>query len=125
MEKHTLNSYIEVLTHTKQLAESMHDTVEGYTKMTTMLATAVDGLESTAGRVQREVAHVLASFIDEAERAINFYTDASWNRYMTTLAHAKAVHQGRKTKLVELLKAKNDLRDAKNALVYDQLKVSI
>lgn len=125
MEKRTLDSYVDILTHTKQVAESMHDAVEDYTKMTKMLATAVDGLESTASHVQREVAYALASFIDEAERTANFYTETSWQHYMGALAQAKKVQSGRKTKLVELLKVKNALRQAKAQLVYDEMKVSI
>lgn len=125
MEKHTLDSYVDILTHTKQVAESMHDAVEDYTKMTKMLATAIDGLESTASHVQREIAYALASFIDEAERTANFYTETSWQHYMGALAQAKKVQSGRKTKLVELLKVKNALRQAKAQLVYDEMKVSI
>ena len=160
MEKYTLDSYVEVLTHTKWIAENMHeaiagytkmaqmleaavdglestasrvqqevacmhDAVEDYTKMTKMLATAVDGLGSTASHVQREVAYALASFIDEAERTANFYTETSWQHYMGALAQAKKVQSGRKTKLVELLKVKNALRQAKAQLVYDEMKVSI
>ncbi len=125
MEKYTLDSYVDILTHTKQVAESMHDAVEDYTKMTKMLATAVDGLGSTASHVQREVAYALASFIDEAERTANFYTETSWQHYMGALAQAKKVQSGRKTKLVELLKVKNALRQAKAQLVYDEMKVSI
>lgn len=122
MEKHTLDSYVEVLTHTKQVAENMHETVAGYTRMAQMLATAVDGLESTASHVQQEVAFILSSFIREAEQMVNCYTDASWAQYMTALAHAKKVQQERKSRLVELLKAKNELRQAKKQLVYNKSK---
>lgn len=122
MEKHTLDSYVEVLTHTKQVAENMHEAVAGYTKMAQMLATAVDGLESTASRVQQEVVCILSSFIEEAEQKVNCYTDASWAQYMTALAQAKKVQHERKSRLVELLKAKNELREAKRALVYDKSK---
>lgn len=125
MEKHPLDSYVEVLTHTKQVAENMHEAVAGYTRMAQMLEAAVDDLESTASRVQREIAYALASFIDEAERTANFYTETSWQHYMGALAQAKKVQSGRKTKLVELLKVKNALRQAKAQLVYDEMKVSI
>ena len=94
METHTLDSYVDILTHTKQVAERMHDAVEDYTKMTKMLATAIDGLESTASHVQREIAYASASFLDEAERTANFYTETSWQHYMGALAQAKKVKVG-------------------------------
>ena len=125
MEKHTLDSYVDILTHTKQVAESMHDAVEDYTKMTKMLATAIDGLESTASHVQQEVACMLSSFIQEAEQMVNCYTDVSWAQYMAALAQAKNVQHERKSRLVELLKVKNELRDAKCELVYDKNKMSM
>lgn len=125
MEKHTLDSYVEVLTHTKQVAENMHETVAGYTKMAQMLEAAVDGLESTASRVQQEVACMLSSFIQEAEQMVNCYTDVSWAQYMAALAQAKNVQHERKSRLVELLKVKNELRDAKCELVYDKNKMSM
>lgn len=125
MEKHTLDSYVEVLTHTKRITENMHEAITGYTKMAQMLEAAVDGLESTASHVQKEVASILSSFIQEAEQMVDCYTDASWSQYMTALAQAKKVQSGRKTKLVELLKVKNALRQAKAQLVYDEMKVSI
>lgn len=122
MERHALNSYADVLTHTKQVAENMHDTVAGYVEMAQKLATAVDGLESTASHVQKEVAFILSSFVQEAEQMVNYYTDASWAQYMTALAQAKKVQHERKSRLVELLKAKNELRQAKSGLVYDKSK---
>ena len=125
MEKHTLDSYVEVLTHTKQVAENMHETVAGYTKMAQMLEAAVDGLESTASRVQQKVAFILSSFIREAEQMVNCYTDVSWAQYMAALAQAKNVQHERKSRLVELLKVKNELRDAKCELVYDKNKMSM
>lgn len=125
MEKHTLDSYVEVLTHTKQVAENMHEAVAGYTRMAQMLEAAVDGLESTASRVQQEVACMLSSFIQEAEQMVNCYTDVSWAQYMAALAQAKNVQHERKSRLVELLKVKNELRDAKCELVYDKNKMSM
>jgi len=125
MEKHTLDSYVEVLTHTKQVAENMHEAVAGYTRMAQMLEAAVDGLESTASRVQQEVACMLSSFIQEAEQMVNCYTDVSWAQYMAALAQAKNVQHERKSRLVELLKVKNELRDAKFELVYDKNKMSM
>ena len=122
MEKHTLGSYAEVLTHTKQVAENMHKTVAGYARMAQMLATTVDGLESTASHVQKEVASILSSFIQEAEQMVDCYTDASWSQYMTALAQAKKVQHECRSRLVELLKVKNELHDAKRALVYDKNK---
>ena len=122
MEKHTLDSYVEVLTHTKRITENMHEAIAGYTKMAQMLEAAVDGLESTASRVQQEVACMLSSFIQEAEQMVNCYTDVSWAQYMAALAQAKNVQHERKSRLVELLKVKNELRDAKCELVYDKNK---
>ena len=122
MERHVLNSYADVLTHTKQVAENMHDTVAGYVEMAQRLATAMDGLESTASHVQKEVAFILSSFVQEAEQMVNYYTDASWAQYMTALAQAKKVQHERKSRLVELLKVKNELRQAKSGLVYDKSK---
>lgn len=87
-----------------------------------MLATTVDGLESTASHVQKEVASILSSFIQEAEQMVDCYTDASWSQYMTALAQAKKVQHECRSRLVELLKVKNELRDAKRALVYDKNK---
>lgn len=126
MEKHTLDSYVEVLTHTERIAENMHEAIAGYTKMAQMLEAAVDGrLESTASRVQQEVACMLSSFIQEAEQMVNCYTDVSWAQYMAALAQAKNVQHERKSRLVELLKVKNELRDAKYELVYDKNKMSM
>lgn len=125
MEKHTLDSYVEVLTHTKRITENMHEAITGYTKMAQMLEAAVDGLESTASRVQQEVACMLSSFIQEAEQMVNCYTDVSWAQYMAALAQAKNVQHERKSRLVELLKVKNELRDAKCELVYDKNKMSM
>ena len=122
MEKHTLDSYVEVLTHTKRITENMNEAIAGYTKMAQMLEAAVDGLESTASRVQQEVACMLSSFIQEAEQMVNCYTDVSWAQYMAALAQAKKVQHERKSRLVELLKVKNELRDAKCELVYDKNK---
>lgn len=122
MEKHTLDSYVEVLTHTKRITENMHEAITGYTKMAQMLEAAVDGLESTASHVQKEVASILSSFIQEAEQMVDCYTDASWSQYMTALAQAKKVQHECRSRLVELLKVKNELHDAKRALVYDKNK---
>jgi prephenate dehydrogenase len=123
MPNQTIHSYVDVLAHTQQLAESLHDTAEGYTKMARTLTSAVDTLESTASHVQCEVMTALTQFIEEADATPNFYTDHSWDAYMNALHHAKAIQQGRKSKLVEILKAKNDLRKAKTGLVYDPQKI--
>lgn len=123
MSNQPINSYVDVLAHTKELAESLNDTAEGYTKMVRTLTAAVDTLESTASHVQREVMMALTQFIKEAEETPDFYTISSWNTYMNALHHAKAIQQGCKSKLVEILKAKNDLRKAKTELVYDPQKI--
>lgn len=118
-----IHSYIDVLAHTQELAESLHDTVEGYEKMTRTLTSAVNSLESTASHVQHEVIDALTQFIQEADATQNFYTESSWDDYMMALKQAKMIHQGRKSKLVEILKAKNDLRKAKARLVFDPNKI--
>lgn len=123
MSNQPINSYVDVLAHTQELAESLNDTAEGYTKMVRTLTAAVDTLESTASHVQCEVMMALTQFIKEAEETPDFYTSSSWNTYMNALHHAKAIQQGRKSKLVEILKAKNDLRKAKTELVYDLHKI--
>lgn len=123
MLNQSINSYVDVLAHTQELAESLHDTVEGYTKMARTLNTAVSTLESTATHVQEEVMDALIQFIEEANEIQNFYTNSSWTVYMDALARAKEIQRGRKSKLVEILKAKNDLRKAKAQLVYDENKI--
>lgn len=123
MSNQPINSYVDVLAHTQELVESLQDTAEGYTKMARTLTAAVDTLESTASQVQREVMMALTQFIKEAEETPDFYTSSSWNTYMNALHHAKAIQQGPKSKLVEILKAKNDLRKAKAGLVYDLHKI--
>lgn len=123
MLNQSINSYVDVLAHTQELAESLHDTAEGYTKMARTLNTAVSTLESTATHVQEEVMDALIQFIEEANEIQNFYTNSSWTVYMEALARAKEIQRGRKSKLVEILKAKNDLRKAKAQLVYDENKI--
>lgn len=123
MLNQSINSYVDVLAHTQELAESLHDTAEGYTKMARTLNTAVSTLESTATHVQEEVMDALIQFIEEANEIQNFYTNSSWTVYMDALARAKEIQRGRKSKLVEILKAKNDLRKAKAQLVYDENKI--
>lgn len=123
MVNQQIESYIDVLVHTQELAESINDTVEGYTKMTRTIKTAIDTLESKAAHVQLEVLESLVMFIQEAEETPNFYTVASWDTYMQALSHAKTIQQGRKSNLVEMLRAKNDLRKAKSALIYDKHKI--
>lgn len=123
MANQQIESYADVLVHTQELAESINDTVEGYTKMTRTIKTAIDTLESKAAHVQLEVLESLVMFIQEAEETPNFYTVASWDTYMQALSHAKKIQQGRKSNLVEMLRAKNDLRKAKSALIYDKHKI--
>lgn len=123
MANQQIDSYIDVLVHTQELAESVNDTVEGYTKMTRTITTAIHTLESKAAHVQLEVLESLVTFIREAEETPNFYTVASWDAYMQALSHAKMIQQGRKSNLVEMLRAKNDLRKAKSALIYDDHKI--